>query len=78
MATDEISDVPGAPGWSYGAFANDVDAEMTRVPVVRASDGRTASFLLPDFMHVPNDIADVARIVIRAIERSEDSEGLGA
>jgi hypothetical protein len=78
MTMDEISEVPGASGWSYGAFHHDEDAEMTSVPLVRESDGRTATFQLPDFMHVPQDIADVARIVIRAVERSEDSEGLGA
>jgi hypothetical protein len=70
--------IVGAPGWSYGAFVHDVESGMLQVPVVRESDGKSSLFWLPDSMHVPSDIAEMARVVIRAIERSEDSEGLGA
>ena len=73
-----ISGIDGAPGWSYGAFVHDVESRMLQVPVVRESDGKSSLFCLPDSMHVPSDIAEMARVVIRAIERSEDSEGLGA
>ena len=70
--------IDGAPGWSYGAFVHDVESGMLQVPLVRESDGKSSVFWLPDSMHVPSDIAEMARVVIRAIERSEDSEGLGA
>ena len=70
--------IDGAPGWSYGAFVHDVESGMLQVPLVRESDGKHSLFWLPDSMHVPSDIAEMARVVIRAIERSEDSEGLGA
>ena len=70
--------IDGAPGWSYGAFVHDVESGMLQVPLVRESDGTHSMFWLPDSMHVPSDIAEMARVVIRAIERSEDSEGLGA
>jgi hypothetical protein len=73
-----VGGIAGAPGWSYGAFAHDVESGMLQVPLVRQSDGKHSLFWLPDSMHVPSDIAAVARVVIRAIERSEDSEGLGA
>jgi hypothetical protein len=70
--------IDGAPGWSYGAFVHDVESGMLQVPLVRESDGKSSLFWLPDSMHVPADIAEMARVVIRAIERSEASEGLGA
>jgi hypothetical protein len=76
--TTVMGGIGGAPGWSYGAFVHDVESGMLKIPVVRQSDGKQSLFWLPDSMHVPSDIAEMARIVIRAIERSEDSEGLGA
>jgi hypothetical protein len=73
-----ISQIPGAEGWSYGAFAHDEASGLIRIPVIREADGKEASFALPDFVNDAEEIATVARVVAAAVERWERVEGLGA
>lgn len=73
---DAVSPVPGAKGWSYGAFGNEVGDGLIAVPLVR-QDGEQATFKVPDFLSEPQDINRIALIVIAARERWEDREGVG-
>ena len=77
MGTEGISAVPDVPGWQYGAFAHDAEAGEIRVPLVR-EDGKTAAFVVPDFVNDPADLARVAAVVIGAVEKWQRVEGLGA
>jgi hypothetical protein len=77
MSTDAVSPVPDAPGWSYGAFAHDREAGTVHVPLVNDGGGSTA-FTVPDFLNDPEDLGRIAQIVIGAVDKWQEVEGLGA
>jgi hypothetical protein len=76
MESEQTSDVPGVEGWSYGAFADDHERRTRTVPLQR-DDGKSAEFTVPDFVSDPEDLREIATIVIGAREKWEDVKGLG-
>jgi hypothetical protein len=73
---DDVIGIPGAERWSYGAFRQDHERDSLTVPL-RRDDGKSAEFTLPTFVNDPEDLRRVAIVVIGAIEKWEDVEGLG-
>jgi hypothetical protein len=67
--------VPGAPEWAYrsihGAGPNDL------VVALEGPDDAQASFTVPDFLGRGDELGEVARVVIRAWERTQRAAGLG-
>jgi hypothetical protein len=74
---EQVSQIPGADGWSYGGFRHDHERRSISVPLVR-DDGKAAEFTVPDFVNDPEDLRDVAVVVIGALEKWEAVQGLGA
>jgi hypothetical protein len=72
-----VSQIPGAARWSYGGFRHDQECRSITVPLVR-DDGKTAEFTVPDFVNDPEDLRDIAMVVIGALEKWEAVQGLGA
>jgi hypothetical protein len=69
--------VEGARGWRYLPFAaGDENRELT--VTAEREDGLRVSFTVPAFVSRGEELGEVARIVIRARERTERAEGLGA
>ena len=77
MEHEEVSPIPGADGWSYGPFQQDGDEASRTVPL-RREDGKSAEFTVPDFVSDPEDLREIAGIVIGALEKWEQVKGLGA
>ena len=77
MERQQVSEIPGAEGWSYGAFRQDHERRSISVPLVR-EDGKSAEFTVPDFVNNPADLRGIAVLVIGALEKWEDAKGLGA
>jgi hypothetical protein len=73
----QVSPIPGAERWSYGSFQEDRDRRSTTVPLVR-DDGESAEFTVPEFVADPQDLRQIALVVIGAFEKWEKVEGLGA
>ena len=73
----EVSPIPDAEGWSYGAFEDNRDERSRTVPL-RREDGKAAEFTVPDFVSDPEDLRSIALIVIGALEKWEQVKGLGA
>jgi hypothetical protein len=73
----QVSQIPGAERWSYGGFRQDAERRSVTVPIIRA-DGKSAEFTAPIFVDDPDDLRAMAMIVIRALEKWEAVEGLGA
>jgi hypothetical protein len=73
----EVSGIPGAARWSYGAFQQDQEDGSRTVPLHR-DDGTSAEFTVPDFVSDPEDLRRVATTVIGALEKWERVKGLGA
>jgi hypothetical protein len=71
-------EVPGVEGWRYLPFDVDRDREQRVIGVVRDTDGAEVRFSVPLFVEHGDDIASVAIAVIRARERWEELQGLGA
>jgi hypothetical protein len=69
--------IDGAPGWKYRPFEAPPGAEALTVTAER-EDGLTITFTVPAYVSRGDELGDVARIVIRARERTERAEGLGA
>ena len=69
-------EVPGAPGWAYrsihGAGDNAISVEMA------GPDDAQVAFTVPDFLSRGDELGEVARVVIRAWERTVRAAGLGA
>ena len=78
MSEDLHLEVPGVDGWSYLPFKVDAGREQRVIRVHRDSDGAEVEFSVPTFVEKGDDIAAVADTVIRARERWEDLQGLGA
>jgi hypothetical protein len=77
VESQEVSEIPGAEGWSYGAFEHDPEGGSRTVPLHR-EDGKSAEFTVPDFVSDPEDLRDIATLVIGALEKWERVKGLGA
>jgi hypothetical protein len=69
-------DVPGAVDWQYLSI-HGRDGESIDVELAGPEDVRLA-FTVPNLLNRGEELGEVARIVIRAWERKERSEGLGA
>jgi hypothetical protein len=76
MSDQEISPIEGAEGWSYGPFEHGHERGPMTIPLVRDAGGST-EFNVPDFVNDPEDIREIALIVIGAWEKWKDVEGLG-
>jgi hypothetical protein len=72
----EVSSIPGAERWSYGAFAHAEGGDPIIVPLLR-EDGASAEFTVPDFVNDPEDLRQIALIVIGALEKWDKVKGLG-
>ncbi len=68
--------VPGAPEWRYASIGGDGGDALT-VDLEGPDDARVA-FTVPDFLGRGDEIGEVARVVIRAWERTQRAAGLGA
>jgi hypothetical protein len=77
MEHEELTEIPGAERWSYGAFRDDQGRRSRTIPL-RREDGKSAEFTVPDFVADPEDLRRIAAIVIGALEKWEDVKGLGA
>jgi hypothetical protein len=78
VSEDLHLEVPGVDGWSYLPFDVDRDREQRVIRAVRDEDGAQVEFSVPLFVEHGDDIASVAIAVIRARERWEELQGLGA
>jgi hypothetical protein len=76
---DEQGRVPvaGAEGWFYLPFERDESSGEHRIRLVR-EDGLEVGMTLPSFVEQTDELAEIARLVIRARERWRDLKGLGA
>jgi hypothetical protein len=76
---DEKTRVPvqGAEGWFYLPFEQLEDTGEHRITLVR-EDGAELQMTLPSFVEQGDELAEIARLVIRARERWRDLKGLGA
>ena len=77
MDHEEVTEIPGVEGWSYGAFEEDRERGSRTVPLHR-DDGKSAEFTVPDFVSDPEDLREIAAVVIGAVEKWEEVKGLGA
>jgi hypothetical protein len=68
--------VPGAPDWAYAAIHGD-GGDALAVELAGPEDASVA-FTVPDFLSRGDEIGEVARVVIRAWERTQRAAGLGA
>lgn len=68
--------MPGAPEWKYASIRGD-DGDALAVALEGPDDARVA-FTVPDFLGRGDEIGEVARVVIRAWERTQRAAGLGA
>ena len=76
MEPEQVTEIPGAERWSYGAFQQDPERDSLTIPL-RRDDGKAAEFTVPDFVNDPEDLRRIATIVIGAVEKWEQVEGLG-
>jgi hypothetical protein len=67
--------VPGAPEWRYASIGGQGD-EALAVQLEGPDDARLA-FTVPEFLSRGDELGEVARIVIRAWERTVRAAGLG-
>jgi hypothetical protein len=76
---DEQGRVPvaGADGWFYLPFQRDESSGEHRITLVR-EDGLEVGMTLPSFVEQTDELAEIARLVIRARERWRELKGLGA
>ena len=74
---EAVSPIKGAEGWSYGPFDHGNERGPMRIELVR-EDGTTAEFTVPDFVNDPEDIRQIALVVIGALEKWDRVQGLGA
>jgi hypothetical protein len=73
---ERVSEIEGADRWSYGSFESDPGDGRITVPLVR-DDGTSTEFGVPDFVNDPLDLRRVALVVIGALEKWEQVQGLG-
>lgn len=77
MSDQGVSPTEGAERWSYGPFEHGHEPGPIKIPLVR-DDGLSAGFTVPDFVQDPEDLRQIAPVVINARERWDDVKGLGA
>jgi hypothetical protein len=77
MSEEAVSPIKGAEGWSYGPFEHGNERGPIKVQLVR-DDGAEAEFSVPDFVNDPEDLRQIALVVIGAYEKWGDVQGLGA
>jgi hypothetical protein len=68
--------VPGAPEWRYASIRGD-GGDALAVALAGPDEAKLA-FTVPDFLARGDEIGEVARVVIRAWERTQRAAGLGA
>jgi hypothetical protein len=68
-------DVPDAPGWQYRSI-HGADGDALAVEL-GGPDDTHLEFTVPRFLSRGDELGEVARIVIRAWERTERAAGLG-
>jgi hypothetical protein len=68
--------VPGAPEWGYASIGGRGE-HMLAVELDGPDDAHLA-FTVPEFLSRGDEIGEVARVVIRAWERTQRAAGLGA
>jgi hypothetical protein len=69
--------VSGAEGWFYLPFESNAETGERRIRLVR-EDGTETAFTVPGFVEQGDELAEIARLVIRARERWRDLKGVGA
>jgi hypothetical protein len=67
--------VPGAPEWRYLSIRGAADHALT--VELEGPDDAQVAFTVPDFLGRGDEIGEVARVVIRAWERTERAAGVG-
>lgn len=72
-----VSPIKGADRWSYGAFEHGQERGPIKIQLVR-DDGTSAELSVPDFVNDPEDVRQIALVVIGALEKWERVQGLGA
>jgi hypothetical protein len=77
MSDQGVSPIEGAERWSYGPFEHGHGGGPIKIPLVR-DDGLPAEFTVPDFVQDPDDLRQIALVVINAREKWDDVKGLGA
>jgi hypothetical protein len=77
MTDGEVSPIKGAEGWSYGPFEHGQERGPIKIQLLR-DDGKSAEFSVPDFVNDPEDLRQIALVVIGAFEKWGDVQGLGA
>jgi hypothetical protein len=77
MSDQEVSPIEGAERWSYGPFEHGHERGPIKIPLVR-EDGLSAEFSVPDFVQDPEDLRQIALVVINAREKWDDVKGMGA
>ena len=77
VESEAVSGIPGVEGWGYGAFARNTERACVTVPL-RREDGTATEFTVPDFVGDPEDVRQIAAIVIGALEKWDRVKGLGA
>jgi hypothetical protein len=77
MSDEAVSPVKGAEGWSYGPFEHGHERGPIKIEL-RREDGASAEFVVPDFVNDPEDIREIALVVIGALEKWDRVQGLGA
>ena len=68
-------EIPGAPGWAYRSI-HGVGGDALSVEMAGPDDAQVA-FTVPDFLSRGDELGEVARVVIRAWERTVRAAGLG-
>jgi hypothetical protein len=67
--------IPGAPGWTYLSIHGHADDALA-VELAGPDDAHVA-FVVPNFLSRGDEIGEVARVVIRAWERTVRAAGVG-
>ena len=68
--------IPGAPEWAYGSIRGNGSDDL--VVELEGPDDAHVVFTVPNFLSRGDEIGEVARVVIRAWERTARAAGLGA
>ena len=68
--------VPSAPEWTYASIRG--DGQDGLAVELEGPDDAKLGFTVPDFLARGDEIGEVARVVIRAWERTQRAAGLGA
>ena len=67
--------VPGAPEWTYLSIHGHADDALA--VQLEGPDDASVSFIVPKFLSRGDEIGEVARVVIRAWERTVRAAGVG-